>query len=542
MGRKLIVLLLCISCLALVFAGCSPKVTPKDVQKDPSGSIKDGIQKSTDYRAGISYSPMDTAARAAESGTITVGFTAADGSKATYEVSQDLDNRRFHTSYTNNNVGASWQCELNENGLFTFRPGTDASWYGLQLQKDHVAYANMKLCEALNWNGYNVWTEIQDQYGDLVTSVLDGYIDTNSDYETLMDVAAKAVDRATLSEVEGGTVDTQDGQRNTVQVAYDLHEDDGIKIFAALFGFCEESSSDYNTYLDRICRDALTKTGCEFYTTATSDDIFATKLYLARSDLVGFYEESTRDTSLVLQIDEKTGQLVSIVALSTGKYDKGVATVRGCWTLDPTSENKLHESVVVNMDCVNTLSDGFELSMSRDTGGKNSVYSDDTTYSFNDDSGIIHTGTNLSYDKSGGEYELSVTADGLDVTLRGTMVDMQKEFRMTISEVECDAATDGPISVDVSIKAVTDTGVPTANAEYEYFQEMNLEDTRAAYEQFKATMPESVFGEWEPVLQMDEKFYEDFDASYDYNKDGVVDESDKSHYEHIHLILTAPVG
>lgn len=542
MGRKLIALLLCISCLALIFAGCSPKVTPKDVQKDPSGSIKDGIRKSTEYRAGASYSPMDTAVKAAESGTVTVNFTATDGSKATYEVSQDLDDRQFHTSYSNNSAGAAWQCALDENGLFTFCPSTDANWYGLQLQKDYTAYADMKLCEVLNWNGYNVWTEIQDQYGDLVTGVLNGNIDTNTDYEILMDVAAEVIGRATLSGVEEGAVDTQEGQRNTVQVVYDLHEGDGLKVFAALFGFCEESDSDYNAYLDRICRDALTKAGCEFYTTATYDDTFATKLYLARSNLEGFYEESARDTSLVFQIDDKTGQLVSIVALSTGKYDKGVATVRGCWTLDPTSKNELHESVVVNMDCVNTLSDGFELSVSRDTKEKNSIYSDDTTYTFNDDSGIIHTGTSLSYDKSSGEYELAITADGPDVTLRGTMVDMQKEFRMTIREAEYDADTDGVVSVDVSIKAVTDTSVPAANTEYEDFMEMTMEDTRAAYEQFKTTMPESVFGEWEPVMQMDEKFYEEFDASYDYNKDGVVDESDKSHYEHIHLILTAPVA
>lgn len=541
MGRKVIALLLVVAISTLLFVGCSSKVSVKDVEKDPNGSIAKGFEKTAEHRSSALYSPLDTASRAAKNGLLSLSFATTNGSKASYEMHQNQKDRQFHTTFNNSSANISWQCALDEAGVFMFRSDPADSWYSLQLQQDHQKYGSTNLGKVLNWTGYDIWSEIQDQYGELVDGVLSGSIDTRSNYQIAADLLLDAIKAESPSSVEDATIDMKTGDRKAIQLVYDIDEQSGVEILDALLSYFDETGTDYDSYLDRICRNAFEMAGCSFCAAEGKESALSQRLFFAEYGVSSYYEEAERETSLTFYVDKESGEVISAIVFSSGKFDGAISSVKGCWTFDTTNKEESCESVTVSMDCFNASVDSFELLYVHSVSDGSSNYSSSTTRTCKTLSDIVRNNSYLSYDKVGGNFEMVSAAGGRDVTLRGNLADMQKELRMTIGEMECEGVTAEPIHLDVSLLAVPDEEVPSVNAKCKTFEGLSEADTLIAHEKFVKTMPTDIFGEWEPSHSLDQKFYDEFDVAYDYNKDGAVDEKDKHYYEHMHAILTAPV-
>ena len=80
--KKLCKIVAMISLICVLFSllpGCAPKVDLKDVEKDPTGAIREAITQTINEINAASYNPIKTGAEAVNSGKITANFTNPDG-------------------------------------------------------------------------------------------------------------------------------------------------------------------------------------------------------------------------------------------------------------------------------------------------------------------------------------------------------------------------------------------------------------------------------------------------------------------------------
>lgn len=535
MVRRLISLLLCIVIVGSMAVGCSKRTAKDDVEQDPIGRIRGAFEKMQDARDEAYYDPTQTIKTAATSGLIELDITTLSGNIASYTMAQDVASQRYHTTYHNNLTSDQWQCILNDKGVFMVQLDKEGPWYGLQLGTDETAYTDTHLAEVLNWNDYKVYRQISGLYGDLVEDVI-----ADPQHKTTNDKNAKNTILDVISEkkpvsVGDSSTTVRGAPQDVVLISYDISKDDAQKIYDAMFRFYQEPQTDHRSYLNNIFQDAVTQAGCNVFTQNTEKDTMSDRLGSAQYNVSRFYQATSKMTSLMISIGED-GELVDITMFASDNVLGGMMTLSFQWAVDDISQDGFQEDVNIKADCVNTSIDSFRIAYDRDIVSNSKQFSDTKILSHTGPNEILKTSDYLSYDKGEGSYICGTTYNDQTLEFQGTLKDSADSLHMTIDEV---IAGQEVVDLDIEISADPYYTQNRNTPVYMDLKELSLEETYAFFTRFMSVMPKSIFGTWEPLMDVDSKYHEIFDTGYDYNKDGTVDERDKELYDHIQIILKA---
>ena len=151
--KKLSKIIAMISLICVLFSllpGCAPKVDLKDVEKDPTGAIREAIAQTINEINAASYNPLKTGAKAVNSGKITASFTNPDGQEIQYTLNQNPADKKYSTTMLNTAAQSGWKWLLDKGTAYWQIGGENSEFYSLNIQDPAAAISNSKIAELLN--------------------------------------------------------------------------------------------------------------------------------------------------------------------------------------------------------------------------------------------------------------------------------------------------------------------------------------------------------------------------------------------------------
>ena len=530
-NRRIIATLLCLIMVMSLACGCAPKLNAKTIRKNPGEYIRRGFEMAASTCDTSSYDPLSVLAHARYDGTISIDAATAGGPKINYTLMREPGRDLWSTEYTEKGSGTNWKCYMTDNGQFLFRTNEDASWYSLQMGADKEVYSVPALMEALNWEERKIHGQISKMYGEYIKDVLNNQTELTRREKVQAAILEVIKDKTPAMVTE--SVSTVNGSdHNCVAVSYELPPELAKKAYEAFITLFNVKDTTFDAYWDNVFVDILSKSGSDIYKNVEDDkmqgyvDVAANQLWLFNSKSAGV-------TTLSIAIDVKSNQVVDLSMLSYEKLSVGTTSITARWSIDDAEGKTMYEYAALD---INSNGDFIaDISLEKETSAQSTKggYERREWQSYMSDYELWKITEEFMYNDNSDEFTVSAYANNQKLKLTGTVTTGENELTMVIDELTW--GTEAPLVINIEINAraeIMEMGsIPVAAT----IGELSVDGIRGIIKNF-ATMPSHIFGTWEVQKKLNQKFYEPFDAEYDYNNDGHANKDDEAYYHHVRAV------
>ena len=529
--RKRIISLLLVSAVLLgTICGCAKTIKPEEIAEAPYEKVVDAVNKTLALHNGSYSDPRSEAIKAAHIGAFEIKVVTNTGEKVAVSVSQDVSNHQYMTTWKNNATGAGWSSMIKD-GTLAVTPSSQGSWYSIGLDNFDANIKNSQLSEALNQPNDAVISRIKNKYCAIIEQAQSHGQPGAADI--FADILLKAVKGADVS-VKSGWAQSDGEMKDAIIVTFSMSPDRMYNLVNDVVAVFEQKQYGYDAYLKNLLRECMNQAGCEFYDIDKNSNTIEEKLQEAGKQILRFYKNTDCQTRLMVALSPETGNVINIACAEQDVVEKETVSFTFNLALDDSYEHGSAGVLKVYMGGQGTLYSDFDIDVQYKMCENDRKFVDDVKISYRSRSASWKTTNVFSYDEISDEYELQTSFNDQDLTLKGSMTATPAGLDMSIDSVTY--AELDPIAIDMTLRT-TPLSWPSQFPPFIDMCSMSNTQMEAFIVEFAKNMPKIVFGDWEPWEKVDLSIYEKFIPGYDYDKNGVVDDSDKSYFEHMHSIL-----
>lgn len=515
--KKLSKIIAMISLICVLFSllpGCAPKVDLKDVERDPTGAIREAITQTINEINAASYNPLKTGAEAVNSGKITANFTNPDGQEIQYTLNQNPAEKEYSTTMLNSATGNSWMWMLNNGTAYLQTGDSNASYYSLDLQKLELSPAIQNIADLLNISNDKVLKKIQGNY----PAFLDAYKNnqaTNTLNADIVNTIMLYVEDCSVS-VEKNQVVKNGESIDVAQVSYTIPSDKMQKMVSALKIVKSNHNKMYDDYVDNIFRHILCSAGCDFYAEPEEEDKAKRRWDITINELELYLLYSDQDFNISFSISQETGNLVNLSLYSADKLDDEDVVVQanlelaekyekgGDWSFSLQVTGKKRQYYDSNIVVYGKIANGTN------------SFSNSVVFEYNSQHEVVKNNWTTEYNKQNNSFSVYTFRNNEELLITGIVTVMGEEMRMTIQNVQY-KEKQYDISITISANNVTGkSNAPTAT-NIETLPENSLKKIQ---ENIIKYFPESVFGSWKSEEDINLDIFKTYLKDYDYDGDG----------------------
>lgn len=530
MQKRMISLLVVFALILIAMCGCAKTIKPEDIAKAPYEKVVEAVNKTLSLHSGSYDDPLYEAKKTAQKGAFDIRVVTQTGEKVTVTVSQDAATQQYMTTWRNNATGNGWSSIIKD-GVFGVQPSPQSSWYSIGLDAFDENIKKSNLSEALNQPDDAIINRIKNKYRAIIAQ-------TKSAGEANLanafaDILLGAIKDAEAS-VKSGWAQSAGEMKDAIIVSFSMPPDKMYGFVSDIMAVFEQEQYGYDAYLDNLLRECMSQAGCEFYDIEKVSNTTAEKLLDAGEQLLRFYENADCQTRLMIALSPESGNVINIACIEQDVVEKETVVFSFNLALDDNYEHGSSGVLSMYMDGQETCYSDFNIDIQykiRESVGK---FIDDTSISYRSKTTTWKTANVFTCDKTSGRYEMQTSFNDQDLSLKGSIMTAPDGLNLSLDNVAF--AELDPIAIDVTVQTAS-ISWPNQFPPFIEICGMNSVQTEAFIAEFAKTMPQIIFGNWEPWEKVDLSIYEKFIPGYDYDKNGVVDDNDKAYFEHMHSIL-----
>lgn len=521
--KKLSKIIAMISLICVLFSllpGCAPKVDLKDVEKDPTGAIREAIAQTINEINAVSYNPLKTGAEAVNGGQITASFTNPDGQEIQYTLNQNPADKKYSTTMLNTAAQSGWKWLLDKGTAYWQIGGENSEFYSINIQDPAAAISNSKIAELLNVSQNKAVERLMGKYPSFLERYNAGEdakdINTKIAEEILEHIASCDTSVTKTQAVKGSNA------IDVVEVSYTVPSDKMEELVKAIKAICENNSKDYDAYVDDLFRHILLDAGCDIYAKSETKNEYSEKWGYAINDLELYLIDSDASFNLSFAISQETGNLVNLSVYSTDELDGENVIIQIGLDFDEKHEKESNWLFSFQATSRSKKSYDSHITITGQIRNQSNHFSNSAVFEYQDSYEVWKDSKLTEYNKQDNSFAVYTTRDSEELIVSGTVTVMGQEMRMSIQSIQ-HQNTDYALNVSITANNVFDSNNAPMAKDVTTLSENALKTIQT---KIIENMPESVFGSWKSEEEFDPSIYKTFRADYDYDGDGDCGDSD----------------
>lgn len=466
-NKSTYVLIACILCIAAMLVGCV--LTVNQVKKDPTGQVVKAIENTLNsFKAD---EPFSMPKGLDKEGTVDLKITGIPDLEGdiTVNYAYKNDDEAASLSITADSIGDVEIYRKNSEIALSAEtlPGKDAIGLDMSTIKE-----DLKDSPLLEMFGIS-YDDLMEQFDSSFTGA--------KEYNEALANCKKAIKDVLVNcetDVAEETVKTNGEDAKAICVTYNMDKDAYIALADAykdfLVNFNNSVSDEYSELFEEMTQEI-------------EDSDAESKLTFAINPAKKVIMQVSLDITVTIDGEKDGGSIV----LDLGKV--------------PADSDKFTVEI---KDAENTYSVIYDRAEKDGKFCRNiSLKDDENSWSLE-----------FVYDKDSGEYTLTFT-ETESSTISGTIKSSENEMRITVDKIEMPDSEGADISLSLTAKNTADV---KAMPDYEKITDMTAEELGGVVSSLSGILP--------PMYGSSFSDPYEFDPTYDYNRDGIVNEEDEAFY------------